>query len=176
MKRMGHTRLGCRKSRTPALAKQLAKLSVCGLAEPSFRREVFSCGSEKRPSKLISSGTVELRPRFGCVVIANGSDKVEFRHASEHLACKIRTARVVAEVLGEQFFAPVRSREARLDRYLRNGEIPDPNISLYYSMRRRRLAQVDFCIPGPRYRCAATIPARLQVRMPEVQRRQICLW
>jgi hypothetical protein len=66
------------------------------------------------------------------VLIANGSDKVEFRHASEHLACNIRTARVVAEVLGEQFFATVRSREARLDRYLRNGEIPDPSISLVF--------------------------------------------
>jgi hypothetical protein len=54
------------------------------------------------------------------VLIANDSDKVEFGHASEHLACNIRTARVVAEVLGEQFFAPVRSRQARLDRYLRN--------------------------------------------------------
>ncbi len=54
------------------------------------------------------------------MLIANDSDKVEFRHASEHLACDIRTARVVAEVFGEQFVVPVRSREARLDRYLRN--------------------------------------------------------
>jgi hypothetical protein len=41
------------------------------------------------------------------VLIANDSDKVEF-------------------------FAPVRSREARLDRYLRNREIPDPSISLLF--------------------------------------------
>jgi hypothetical protein len=92
------------------------------------------------------------------VLIANDSDKVEFGHASEHLACNIRTARVVAEVLGEQFFAPVRSLEARLDRYLRNREIPDPSISLIFE-RRGRLAQVDFCIPGPRYR-APCGPAR----------------
>jgi hypothetical protein len=54
------------------------------------------------------------------VLAANGSDKVYFHHASEHLCCNIRTAWVIAEVFGEQLFAPVRSREARLDRYLRN--------------------------------------------------------
>jgi hypothetical protein len=70
------------------------------------------------------------------VLIANDSDKVEFSHASEHLACNIRTARVVAEVLGEQFVVPVRSREARLDRYLRYGEIPDPSISLVFDAQK----------------------------------------
>ena len=54
------------------------------------------------------------------MLVANGSDKAEFRHASEHLGRNIRTAWVVAEIFGEQFFAPVWSREARLDRYLRN--------------------------------------------------------
>jgi hypothetical protein len=61
-----------------------------------------------------------LRPGPRCVLAANDSDKAELRHASQHLGCNIRTAWVVAEVFGEQFFAPVRSREARLDRYLRN--------------------------------------------------------
>jgi hypothetical protein len=51
-----------------------------------------------------------------CVLVANGSDKAEFRHASEHLGCNIRTAWVVAEIFGEQFFAPVERRQARLDR------------------------------------------------------------
>ena len=59
------------------------------------------------------------------MLVANDSDKAEFRHASEHLGCNIRTARVVADVFGEQFFAPVWSLEARLDRYLRNGESPN---------------------------------------------------
>jgi hypothetical protein len=58
--------------------------------------------------------------RFGCVLVTNDSDKAEFRHASEHLGRNIRTAWEVAEVFGELFFAPVRSCEARLDRYLRN--------------------------------------------------------
>ncbi len=54
------------------------------------------------------------------MLAANSSDKVEFRHTSEHLSRNIGTVRMVAEVFGEQFFAPVRSCEARLDRYLRN--------------------------------------------------------
>ena len=54
------------------------------------------------------------------MLVANGSDKAEFGHASEHLGRYVRTARVVAEVFGEQFFVPVRSRESRLDGYLRN--------------------------------------------------------
>ena len=61
-----------------------------------------------------------LRLVFGCVLVTNDSDKVESRHAAERLGCNIRTAWVVAEVFGELFFAPVRSCEARLDRYLRN--------------------------------------------------------
>ncbi len=79
------------------------------------------------------------------MLVANGSDKAELRHASEHLGCNIRTARVVAEVFGEQFFAPVRSREARLDRYLRNGE--SPNRVLPLSMSGGRLVQVHFGTP-----------------------------
>lgn len=70
------------------------------------------------------------------MLIANHSDKVEFCHASEHLACNIRTAWVVAEIFGEQFFAPIRRREARLDRYLRYGEIPDPSISLVFDAQK----------------------------------------
>ena len=58
------------------------------------------------------------------MLIANDSDSSEFHHASEHLGSNIGTAGVVTEIFSEQFFAPVRSREARLDRHLRNGSIP----------------------------------------------------
>jgi hypothetical protein len=61
-----------------------------------------------------------LGPGLRCVLAANNNRKVEFRHASEHLGCNIRTVWVVAEIFGEQFFAPVERRQARLDRYLRN--------------------------------------------------------
>jgi hypothetical protein len=114
------TRIRCRQSYDFRLSETTSKTgSMRARGTPLFGGR-SSPGSEKRPSESIHSGSVVLRPRFGCVLIANGSDKVEFRHASEHLACNIRTARVVAEVFGEQFFVPVRSREARLDRYLRN--------------------------------------------------------
>ena len=110
------------------------------------------------------------------MLIANDSGKVDFRHASEHLACNIRTARVVAEVFGEQFFVPVRSRDARLDRYLRYRETPDPSISLVFDAQKApctsRFLYSWTKIPLRSY----NFPARLQVRMPEVQRRQICLW
>jgi hypothetical protein len=73
------------------------------------------------------------------MLTANGRDKAEFLNASEQLGCCIRTARVIAEVVGEQFFAPVRSLEARFDRYLRNWESPDRILSL--SLSRGRLGQ-----------------------------------
>ena len=59
------------------------------------------------------------------MLFANDSEQAEFRHASEHLGRNIRTAWMVAEVFGEQFFTPVRRGEARLDRYLRNRESPN---------------------------------------------------
>jgi len=68
-----------------------------------------------------------LGPGFGYVLVANGCEKAELHRASEHVGNKIRTSRVVAEILNEQFFAPVWSREARLDHYLTNGESPQPN-------------------------------------------------
>ena len=66
---------------------------------------------------------------FGCVLVANGSNKAEFRHASEHLGRNTRTARVIAEIVGEHFFPEVWSLEARFDRYLRNGESPTEYLS-----------------------------------------------
>jgi hypothetical protein len=56
------------------------------------------------------------------VLIANDRDKTEFPHASEGMRSYIGTARVVTEILGEQLFAPVRSHQARLYRYQRNGK------------------------------------------------------
>ena len=63
--------------------------------------------------------------RLGCVLVASHSDKAEFRQDSEHLCSNIRTLWVVTKVFGEFFFAPIRSRKARLDRHLRNGESPN---------------------------------------------------
>lgn len=54
------------------------------------------------------------------MLVANDNDLAQFHHASKHVSSNIGTAGVIAEVFGEQFFAPVRSREARFDRYVRN--------------------------------------------------------
>ena len=62
---------------------------------------------------------------FGCVLVANGSNKADFQHVSEYLGRNVRTARVIAEIVGERFFPAVWSLETRFDRYLRNGESPD---------------------------------------------------
>ncbi len=64
------------------------------------------------------------------MLVANGCGKAEFRHVPEHMGRNIRTAWMVAEVLREHFFPPVRSRYARLDRYLRNGESPSRTLLL----------------------------------------------
>ena len=102
-----------------------------------------------------------LGPGLRCVLAANGSDKAEFRRVSEHLGCNIRTAWVVTEIFGEQFFAPIRRREARLDRYLRYGEIPDPSISPVFD------AQKAPCTSGYLYSwtkyCRGTGKARFSV-------------
>jgi hypothetical protein len=65
-----------------------------------------------------------LGPGFACVLVANGCDNAELSRASERVGSNIRTSRVVAKIFSEQFFAAVWSLEARLDRYLRNGESP----------------------------------------------------
>jgi hypothetical protein len=58
------------------------------------------------------------------VLVANGSDKAQPQNASEHLGSNIGAVRMVAEIFSQLFFAPVRSRAARFNRYLRNGEGP----------------------------------------------------
>ena len=58
------------------------------------------------------------------MLVANESANTELHDASKHLGGNIGTARVVTKILGELFFATVRSREAGLDRYLRYGISP----------------------------------------------------
>ena len=47
------------------------------------------------------------------------------------MSCNIWAAWVVAEVFGEQLFAPIWRSKARLDRYLRNGESPNQILLQY---------------------------------------------
>jgi hypothetical protein len=68
-----------------------------------------------------------LAPRLGCVLVTNGCHQAELHGASKHAGSNVRTSRMVAEIFGEQFFAPVWSLEARPDRYLRNRESPQPH-------------------------------------------------
>jgi hypothetical protein len=55
------------------------------------------------------------------VLLTNRDAKTDLFYAPEHTGSNIRTPRVVAEVLRELFFAAVRSREARVNRYVRHG-------------------------------------------------------
>jgi hypothetical protein len=56
------------------------------------------------------------------VLVADDRRKADVPRPSKHLSSNIRTARVVAKIFSHQFFAPVWSGEARLDRYLWNGK------------------------------------------------------
>jgi hypothetical protein len=85
---------------------------------------VSSAGGKKRPASYFF-GKRLLALGFGCVLVANSCDKGELPRASEHVGSNIRASRVIAEIFGEQFFVPVWSLNARLDRYLRNGECPN---------------------------------------------------
>ena len=58
------------------------------------------------------------------MLVANDRDGAEFRHAAEHSGSYVGATRVVTKVFSEQLFAPVWSREARLDRHMWNGESP----------------------------------------------------
>jgi hypothetical protein len=61
---------------------------------------------------------------FWCVLIANCSTNANLLCVSEHTSSDINAVRVVAEIFSKQFFAAIRTREARLNRYQRNGEPP----------------------------------------------------
>jgi hypothetical protein len=58
------------------------------------------------------------------VLVAGGRHDADLSDATECVGSNIGTARMVAEIFSEQFFDPVRSREARFDRYLRNRGSP----------------------------------------------------
>lgn len=79
------------------------------------------------------------------MLVANSSDRVELRHASQHLGSNIRTARVITEKFCKQFFVSVGSREARLDRYLWNGKLPELNTYITFT-RLGRLCASNFLI------------------------------
>jgi hypothetical protein len=66
-----------------------------------------------------------LGPRSKGVLIADCCHDADFPNASERMRCNIGAVGGVAEVFGEQFFAPVSSCKPRLYRYLRNGESPN---------------------------------------------------
>ena len=68
-----------------------------------------------------SLGEPLLGPRSRRVLITNDRDEAELRHTSERPGRDIGTTRVVTNIFSEQFFAPIRSRKARFDRYQRNG-------------------------------------------------------
>jgi hypothetical protein len=55
------------------------------------------------------------------VFVADGGLGPDLSHEAKGMGSDIRTARVVAQIFREQFFAPVRRLKARLDGYLRNG-------------------------------------------------------
>ena len=60
--------------------------------------------------------------RFWCVLFADRSVKPELDHASQITGGNVRTARVVAEVFREFFFAAVRSCEPRFNGYPRRSK------------------------------------------------------
>lgn len=75
------------------------------------------------------------------MLVTNHGHEAKLHNATEHASSNIGTARVVAKVFGQNFFAAVWSRNARLDRYLRNGESLTE-----YRMRRASCAS-DFLHP-----------------------------
>ena len=62
--------------------------------------------------------------KFRCVFVADSGGGTDFHRAPEHMGSNIGTVGLVAQIFCEKFFAPVRSSEARFNRYLRNGEFP----------------------------------------------------
>ncbi len=64
-------------------------------------------------------------PGFAYVLVTYGCGKAKFPRTSECVGSNIRTSRVIAKIFSEQFFATVWRLEARLNRYLRNGGIPN---------------------------------------------------
>jgi hypothetical protein len=59
------------------------------------------------------------------VLVADSRHNADLSDASERVGSNVGTARLVAQIFSKQFFVSVRSRQARLNRYLRNGESPN---------------------------------------------------
>jgi SAM-dependent methyltransferase len=120
--------LGCGKGRATTVAGEFPFRAVVGVElsaalAATARANAATIARHRRRKRVEQASWLRKRllgPELRCVLAANDSDKADFRNASKHLGCSIRTARMIAEVFGEQFFVPVRSLEARLDRYLRN--------------------------------------------------------
>ena len=96
-----------------------------------------------------STGIMPLRRwlstlRLRRVLVADGGDDADFPHAAENVCSNVGTPRVVTEVFCQKFFAPVRRCQARLDRYLRNGE------PLTEYRTRRASCASDFLTPPTR--------------------------
>ena len=60
---------------------------------------------------------------FWHVLLANCDAQADLFHVSKHTSSNIGTSWVVTEILRDLFFAAVRSREARLNRYVRHGDL-----------------------------------------------------
>lgn len=52
--------------------------------------------------------------------VADSCDGTDFHRTPKQMSGNVGTARLVAQIFGEEFFAPVRRLEARLDGYVRN--------------------------------------------------------
>ena len=77
-------------------------------------------------SRLRSFEEKLLGPLVWCVLFTNCGAKADILRAPEHMGSNIGTALFVAEVFRKLFFAAVRRRETRLDRYLRHRDPPKP--------------------------------------------------
>ena len=89
--------------------------------------------------------------------VADGGGRADFSYEPERVSSNVGTARLVAQIFGEQFFAPVWRLEARLDGYLRNMKCPH-----HYIEGVEHLLQTLFWVPAKlsmRFRAG---PKRLQ--------------
>jgi ABC-type transport system involved in cytochrome c biogenesis permease subunit len=76
------------------------------------------------PEILLGVGEGLSNPQLCCVYFANRGREVKLYQAADHARCKIRAVGIVANILGQHFFATVWSREARLDGYLTHKRTP----------------------------------------------------
>jgi hypothetical protein len=92
------------------------------------------CQDQEGGSWLASRPSLGLR--FWRVLVADCSVKAEFDRASQITGSNVRTARVIAEIFREFFFAAVWSCKPRLNRYPRHGE-SDPDTYIIFRIKGR---------------------------------------